>query len=139
VIRAELGANIHIGDNVYLGDNSICYCLDEIRIGNNVLIAHDVNIFDNNSHPMDEKKRREHYQSFLSLNKYKPAEFNDEILHAPIIIEDDVWIGFGSIVMRGVMIGKGSIIAAGSVITKNVPPGCIVGAKPNDILKYMNE
>ena len=40
----------------------------------------------------------------------------------PIIVQDDVWIGFGSIILSGVTIGKGAIIAAGSVVTKDVPP-----------------
>lgn len=46
----------------------------------------------------------------------------DGICKGPIIVRDDVWIGFGSIILSGVTIGQGSVIAAGSIVTKNVPP-----------------
>jgi len=53
-----------------------------------------------------------------------------------IIIEDDVFIGVGTIVMRNVRIGKGAIIGAGSVITKDVPAGAIVIGNPQRIIGY---
>jgi len=53
-----------------------------------------------------------------------------------IIIEDDVFIGVGTIVMRNVRIGKGAIIGAGSVITKDVPAGAIVTGNPQRIIGY---
>lgn len=53
----------------------------------------------------------------------------------PIIIEDNVWIGARSIILKGVTIGKGSVIAAGSVVTKDVPANCLAGGVPARILK----
>ena len=47
-----------------------------------------------------------------------------------VVVEDDVWVGYGTIIMHGVTLGEGSIIAAGSVITKNVPPYTIWGGNP---------
>ncbi|WP_262230549.1 DapH/DapD/GlmU-related protein [Stenotrophomonas maltophilia] len=47
-----------------------------------------------------------------------------------LVIEDDVWVGFGAIVLSGVRIGRGSIIAAGAVVTKDVEPYSIVGGNP---------
>lgn len=55
-----------------------------------------------------------------------------------IIIEDDVWIGAGSIILPGVNIGKGSIIAAGSVVNKDVPPYSITGGIPAKVIKSRN-
>ena len=52
------------------------------------------------------------------------------ILGGDIIIDDDVWIGYGSIIMPGVHIGKGAVIASGSIVTKSVPPYTIVGGVP---------
>lgn len=53
-----------------------------------------------------------------------------------IIVEDDSWIGYGSIIMSGVHIGRGAVIAAGSVVTKNIPAYAIVGGVPAKVIKY---
>lgn len=53
-----------------------------------------------------------------------------------IIVEDDVWIGYGTTVLSGVRIGKGVIVAAGSVVTKDIPAYTIVGGVPARIIKY---
>ena len=52
-----------------------------------------------------------------------------------LIIEDDVWIGHGAIILAGVQIGKGSIVAAGSVVTKDIPPCEIWGGNPAKKIK----
>lgn len=54
----------------------------------------------------------------------------------PIIVKDDVWIGFGSTILSGVTIGQGAIVAAKSVVTKDVPPYAIVAGNPAKIIKY---
>lgn len=54
----------------------------------------------------------------------------------PIIIEDDVWLGYGVLVLSGVRVGQGAIVAAGSVVTKNVPPYAIVGGNPATVIKF---
>ena len=53
-----------------------------------------------------------------------------------IIIEDDVWIGYGATILSGVHIGQGAIIASRALITKDVPPYSIVGGVPAKVLKY---
>lgn len=58
--------------------------------------------------------------------------FQDEL---PICIEDDVWIGAGTVILPGRRIGTGSIVGAGSVVTKDVPPFTVVGGNPAQVLK----
>ena len=53
-----------------------------------------------------------------------------------ILVDDDVWIGYGAVVMSGVHIGQGAVIAAGAVVTKDVPPYSIVGGIPARVIKY---
>ncbi|MDY2949120.1 MAG: CatB-related O-acetyltransferase, partial [Lachnospiraceae bacterium] len=53
-----------------------------------------------------------------------------------ILVDDDVWIGYGVVVMSGVHIGQGAVIAAGAVVTKDVPPYSIVGGVPAKVIKY---
>lgn len=54
----------------------------------------------------------------------------------PIIVEDDVWFGYGALILSGVTIGRGAVIAAGSVVTQDVPPYAIVGGNPAKLIKY---
>lgn len=56
--------------------------------------------------------------------------------NGPIIIKDDVWIGFGATILSGVHIGQGAVVAAGAVVTKDVPPYAIVGGVPAKVIKY---
>ena len=61
---------------------------------------------------------------------------NESITRGPIVLEDDVWLGFRSTIMSGVTIGKGAVVAAGAVVTKDVPPYAIVGGVPAKVIKY---
>jgi maltose O-acetyltransferase len=53
----------------------------------------------------------------------------------PILIEENVWLGYGAIVLKGVTIGKNSIIGAGSVVTTNIPANCIAAGNPCRVIK----
>jgi carbonic anhydrase/acetyltransferase-like protein (isoleucine patch superfamily) len=56
----------------------------------------------------------------------------------PIVIEDDVWIGFNVVVLSGVRIGSGAVVAAGAVVTRDVPAGAVIGGVPARVLKMRN-
>lgn len=60
----------------------------------------------------------------------------EAICKGKIIIADDVWIGYNSLILSGVKIGQGAVIAAGSVVVKDIPPYAIVGGNPAKIIKY---
>lgn len=77
---------------------------------------------------------REANQPMINKSAIKAGELNNRF--SKIVIGNDVWIGEGAFIRRGVTIGDGAIIAARAVVTKNVPPYAIVGGSPSRILKY---
>ena len=77
-----------------------------------------------------------YYKNYSSGDMLK--DFNWNIVKTkPIVIEDDVWVGFNSIILKGVTIGKGSIVAAGSVVSKDVEPFTVVAGNPALVIKKM--
>ena len=65
---------------------------------------------------------------------YEPM-INQGIKTAPVIIKDNVWIGYGAVINKGVTIHSGAIIGANAVVTKDVPENCIVGGVPAKVIK----
>ncbi len=122
-------SKISIGNNTFLGSSTVI-ALDEIEIGNNVLISWGCTIIDNNSHRLDSESRRD------DLKNYKEGVQNFiDVEYAKITIRDDSWIGFNVIILKGVTIGEGAIIGAGSVVTKDVPDYCIYAGNPAKLIK----
>lgn len=117
------------GNNVNLGDNVSIRCAHKIVIGDNVLMGSRVLIIDNS------------HGNYSGVNQDFPDLPPNErkLSSSQVIIEDNVWIGEGAIIQKGVSIGFGSIIAANSVVTKNVPEKCIVGGIPAKVLKIWND
>ncbi len=119
------GGKISIGDDYYVGVRSEIWSMESISIGNRVLIAHDVNIHDGTAHSLNATERHAHYRKILTTGHPKTKTELPGVHSAPVIIEDDVWISFGVIILKGVRIGRGSVIAAGSIVTKDVPAGML--------------
>lgn len=134
-------SKITIGNNTYIGGSNLV-CLDKITLGNNVLVSWGCTIMDNNSHSLNYNVRVTDLPSALkgakegNFSKYKNW---DDIDYKEIIIEDNVWIGFNVIILKGVKIGKCSIIGAGSVVTKDVPEYSIYGGNPAKLIKKINK
>jgi acetyltransferase-like isoleucine patch superfamily enzyme len=104
---------IVLGEHVGLNGTTIV-CRKRISIGDNAMIAPNTIIIDHDGHAM-----------------WPPSErWIGKGLEAEIHIESDVWIGMNCMILKGVRIGRGSIIAAGSVVTCDVPPGCVYGGNP---------
>lgn len=112
-----------IGDNVYIG--KYCTLQADIEMGNSIEIANNVGLIGKYDHD---------YTCLEKSIKDAPwigdANYQFKGKGQKIVIEDDVWIGYGSIVFTGVTIHRGAIIAAGSVVTHNVPPYTIVAGNP---------
>jgi len=125
---------IEIGEDFYMGPNSVIGSKEKIVIGNQVIISNDVTIYDNNNHPISPKKR---YQMSISGSNNEKWEWKYAD-SKPIIIEDNVWIGQYSSILKGVIIGKGSIIGTRSVVTKDVPEYSIVAGNPAQVVKSID-
>jgi acetyltransferase-like isoleucine patch superfamily enzyme len=127
------GGQISIGENGYIGEGSRIWSGESVTIEDNVLISHDVNIVDTNSHELASVERSERYRSLTQIGHWKTK---GSVMTAPILIKKHAWISFGSIILKGVTIGEGAIVGAGSVVTKDVPDFAVVGGNPAQILRY---
>ena len=135
-IRGELltfghGGQISLGEYCYVGEQSHIWSAKSIKIGNRVLISHNVNIFDSATHPLSATERHRQYKSIISTGHPKTIDLSEK----EVVICDDVWIGCAAIILRGVTIGQGAVISAGSVVTKDVPPFTIVGGNPARVIR----
>lgn len=118
---------ISIGNDVFIGTGaSFIATRSYIEIGNKVMFGPNVTIRGGN-------------HSTHIIGKYMADYTSKDKLATddqPVIIEDDVWVGTGAIILKGVHIGRGAIIAAGSVVTKDVEKYTVVGGVPAKRLKY---
>jgi acetyltransferase-like isoleucine patch superfamily enzyme len=130
-LRCEPGASLRIGNTVYIGDDAILSAQKDISIGDLTLIAHGVHVFDNDSHPTDADEREAHFKAILGL----PHAAQYEIAGEPVRIGSGCWLGFNSVVMKGVTIGDGSIVAANSVVIEDVPAQSVVAGNPARVVK----
>lgn len=108
-----------IGNHV--GINSGTVIISDLVIGNDVLIAPRCGFIN----------RGEHTYNVCGQTIYDGPRARSE----EIIIKDDVWIGYGSTILGGIIIGEGSIVAAGSVVIEDVPDYSIVAGNPAKLIK----
>ncbi len=128
----DYGKHITIGKNVIININCTFVDCNKIEIGNNVLIASNVQIY-TATHPVDVNER-------LVANwdeNQKIPYFHTYAL--PVKIEDNVWIGGGTIILPGVTIGKNTVIRAGSIVTKSIPENCVAFGNPCRVIRRINE
>ncbi len=137
-IRGDLATfwyqgSIVIGDYCYIGEGTRIWSAGNVFIGNRVLISHNVNIFDNDTHPIEDYVAR--HRQFVGIIEGNVPKC--ELRERPVVVGDDVLIGCQSIIMPGVTIGKASVIGAGSVVTKDVPPYTLVVGNPARIIRTL--
>lgn len=117
------GGTLSIGDDTGMSQVSIS-CKESISIGSHVTIGAGTMIFDTNFHNTDWRVRR-------TKEDLKTART------APVVINDDCFIGARTIICKGVTIGSRSVIAAGSVVVSDSPNDCVAGGNPCRIIKYL--
>jgi acetyltransferase-like isoleucine patch superfamily enzyme len=113
------GAVLRIGDNFGM-TGGVIVAEERVEIGHNVMLGANCMIIDSDFHPLDPVERRTTPMAGAT---------------APIVIEDDVFIGTNTLVLKGVTIGASSVIGAGSVVTRDVPPGVIAAGNPARVIR----
>ena len=121
---------VTVGKGTYGGVNALIFS-DTLRlsIGSYCSIAPDVSFIAGADHSM----------SFVSTFPYRVkvmGEKYEAVSKGNIIIDDDVWIGYGATILSGVHISQGAVVAAGAVVSRDVPPYAIVGGIPAKVIKY---
>lgn len=125
-LATEDNGYIEIGDYSYLLNANIA-CNEHISIGKYVYIASGVTIVDSDFHPINPADR---IADTVALSPVGDKRHRPIFSSKPVIIEDEVWIGFNVAVMKGVRIGRGAIIQPGSVVLTDVQPETTVMGNP---------
>jgi acetyltransferase-like isoleucine patch superfamily enzyme len=110
------GGGIRVGHNVFINQNCTFYDLGGLDIADDVLIGPNVSLM-TSGHPLEPSRRR------------------TTTIGRPIVIERNVWIAAGAIIMGGVTVGENSVVAAGSVVTKDVPPNTLAAGNPAKVIR----
>lgn len=118
VIISGVG-EVHIGDRSTIGHNSVLVSRERIQIGNDCMLAAFCYVLD-----VDHE--------FANPDRVIPEQ---GLRIKPVVIGNDVWVGAGSIILRGVTIGHGAVVAANSVVTESVPPHAVVAGSPARLVK----
>lgn len=122
---------VSVGKNSYGEIRMIAFGVkSKLCIGAYVSIAPNVTFILDAEHYIDHISTYPFKTSYLHLTEQEAFGKGD------IVIDDDVWIGYGSIIMSGVHIGQGAVIAAGAVVTKDIPPYAVAGGVPARVIKY---
>jgi len=111
-------AIIRIGDDCGFSGTTFVSA-QHIEVGDRVQIGSNASVVDTDFHPLRPNDRL--------------RNFNDGAA-APIVIEDDVFIGMNSLILKGVTVGEGSVVGAGSVVSRDVPPGAVVAGNPAGVV-----
>lgn len=114
-------AVIEIGDNTRINGASI-HATERIAIGKNCLIASNVTIIDSDGHGI-----------------YPSERGSSNPVSLPVIIDDNVWIGINSIILKGVRIGTNAVIGAGSVVTKSIPSNSVAAGNPARVVRTFDD
>jgi len=138
IVQGELllfahGGEIQIGKWCFIGESARIWSSKKISIGDRVLVSHGVNIFDSLTHPLSASKRHEQFKEIVTNGH--PSEI--DLGEREVSIEDDVWLGANSMILRGVTLGKGCVVGAGAVVTKDVPAYTVVAGNPASMIRVL--
>ena len=132
ILLLNTNTKVKIGNRVSIGPDTTLFCYESIEIQDDVMISWGCTLIDTNAHALSSEHRKNDV-----LNWAKGPEYKDwsVVESKPICVEKNSWIGFNSIVTKGVRISEGTIVASGSVATKSTNPFDIVGGNPAQFIK----
>lgn len=119
--------HVRIGNQVYVGKD--VHIEANCRIGDYCLIANRVAIVGRHDHDFSAPGFPVRFSPWIGSERF-PSQYAGE----EAVIEDDVWLGYGTIVLTGVTIGRGSVVATGSVVTRDIPPYSIAAGVPAKVI-----
>lgn len=125
-------AEIIIGDRVFIGPNTSIMSNSRIEIKNDVMISWGCTIIDTDTHSL---KSEERVSDVIDWKKGPEFKKWNSVKSNPIFIDEKSWIGFNSIILKGVILGQGCIVGAGSVVTKSFEKFSVVGGNPAAFIK----
>ena len=125
-------ATISIGKRCFI--NGTLVVAESINIGDDVMVSWGVTVVDHDSHSPSFSKRA---QDVIDWRIGKKDWSQVKI--APVKICDKVWVGFNSIILKGITVGEGAVVGAGSVVTKDVPAWTIVAGNPARVIREIPE
>lgn len=128
----DYGCNIHIGNNVTVNTGCTFVDCNKITVGNNVLIAPNVQIY-TATHPIELNER------LTTVETHEGIKYIRHTYALAVTIEDGCWIGGGVIILPGITIGKACVIGAGSVVTKNIPENSLAAGNPCRVIRKINQ
>lgn len=117
---------VEIGDDCVLV-GAVFMCAERIVLGRRVIVSYNVTIADSDFHPTDPNLRK---QDAIANSPQGDRSLRPHLVTRPVILGDDVWVGIGAIILKGVRIGAGARIGPGAVVTADVPAGCKVFGNP---------
>jgi acetyltransferase-like isoleucine patch superfamily enzyme len=128
--NVEPSGVLEVGDDSTLV-GAIFMCAESIRLGQRVIVSYNVTIADSDFHPLDPAARK---QDAIANAPQGDRSHRPIVLTQPVVIEDDVWVGIGAIILKGVAVGRGARIGAGAVVTSDVPAGVVIAGNPAQIV-----
>lgn len=115
----DYGSHIFTGENVFMNFNCIILDCAEVVLGDNVFFGPNVQVYTA-------------YHPVIAAERIKGPE-----LAAPIAVKDNVWVGGGAIICKGVTIGENTTIGAGSVVTRDIPANVFAAGNPCRVIREL--
>jgi acetyltransferase-like isoleucine patch superfamily enzyme len=125
-LSVEPDGFLEIGDESYIVNSNVV-CSGRIRIGSGVYLGGGVTVVDSDFHPISPAGR---LADSIALSPGGNRARRPPIDVRPVVIEDDVWVGYHATILKGVRVGAGAIVQPCAVVTKDVAAGTMVGGNP---------